>query len=160
MDASYTRQPFTFGAVANGTVATTASLELLPGGVATGPYTIVEAAVYDAPTTQSGAAATITVTAGPTVTVTGLTGMTAAFVGSPLTISGSSQSTNNGNFIIASFISSSSVTITNPAAVTDTGSDTWSVGNELYFGELSTPKTLNVGDTLSIGSGNFSVTES
>lgn len=71
--------------------------------------------------------ATVTV-AGPIVTVTGLTGMSPFFVGNPLTISGSSVPANNGTFPIASFISSTSVTITNPIASTDTGGDSWALG--------------------------------
>ena len=89
----------------------------------------VEVASSDAwtGTEPSGGAATITVTAG-VVTVTGLTGMTAAEVNSVLIITSPSQpSTNSGTWPIASYISSSSVTITNPNAVTDTGGDTWSV---------------------------------
>ena len=73
-----------------------------------------------------GSSATITV-AGPTVTVTGLSAMTAAMVGQNLVVYSSSQSANVGIWPIATFISSSSVTITNGAAVTDTGSDSWYV---------------------------------
>jgi hypothetical protein len=74
----------------------------------------------------SGTAATITVV-GPTVTVTGLTGMYPGLVGVSLNISNSSQLTNNGSWVIASYISPTSVVITNGAAVTDTGNDVWSV---------------------------------
>ena len=74
----------------------------------------------------SGNSATITVV-GPVVTVTGLTGISPGLVGSQLNIFNSSQPTNVGSWVIASFISSSSVIITNGAAVTDTGSDSWSI---------------------------------
>jgi hypothetical protein len=73
-----------------------------------------------------GAAATITVALG-VVTVTGLTGMAAGDVGGLLTITSSSQAANIGSWPIASFISASSVTITNGAAVSDTGSDAWHI---------------------------------
>lgn len=160
-DANYSRQQFSFGAVSNGSVATNAVLNFFGAGAASGPHTIVEASVYDAPVTQSGSTASIT-GPGPTLTLTGLTGMTAACVGSPITISGAATGGNNGMFIIASFISASSVTITNASGGTDAnnGAITWKVGNELYFASLSASKTVNAGDTLKIASGNFTVTES
>jgi hypothetical protein len=160
VDSNYSRQAMAFSAPVGSSSANSGTVNFFGAGAAAGPYTIVEGALYDAPATISGAAVTITVTAGPTVTLTGLTGMTASFVGSPIAISGSSQGTNNGTFIIASFISSSSVTITNPAAVTDTGSDHWSVGNALYYGSLTTSKTVGVGDTLTFATSSFTVAES
>lgn len=67
---------------------------------------------------QSGSAASLLTVANGLVTVQGLTGMTASSVGRCLTISGDTDSVDNGNFRIASFISSSSVTIYNPNAFT------------------------------------------
>ena len=97
--------------------------------VSNAPPAFVDVASADAwPNSEpSGTNATITVALG-IVTVTGLTGMTAAEVGGSLIISGSSQATNNGTWTIATFISATSVTITNGSAVTDTGGDTWSIG--------------------------------
>lgn len=97
------------------------TLVLQPGGILQSLVTPLTAGL-------SGSAANITVTAGPVVTVTGLTGMQPGFVGNPLTISGSSVLNNDGTFPIASYISPTSVTITNPLAATDTGSDSWSAG--------------------------------
>jgi hypothetical protein len=101
-----------------------------------------------------GNAATVTVTAGPTVTVTGLTGMTASVVGGPLSIIGSSQSTNNGTFIIATFISSSSVTIQNNAAVTDSGGDTWSLPYNMFDTKLLGAPIPGLGANASINFNN------
>lgn len=69
------------------------------------------------PTGVSGTAAVISSKVSTTVTITGLTGMTANSVGRFLTFTGAASAGNNGTFIIASFISASSVTITNSAGV-------------------------------------------
>lgn len=94
---------------------------------------------------QSGITASIVVV-GPVVTITGLTGMTAASVGRRLKLSGAAVAANNGTFPIASFISATSVTITNPAAVTDpnNGIIAWSEKNtaaDLFF--TAVPATAN-----------------
>ena len=68
-------------------------------------------------TGQSGAAASITL--GATVTVTGLTGMTAASINNFLEISGAATPGNNGSFLIVTFNSATSVDISNGAAATD-----------------------------------------
>lgn len=163
-DANYSRQPMAFSAPltdSGGSHCTNSGTVAFFGSGAAGSVaTIMEGAIYDAPATLSGSGVTITVTGGPTVTLTGLSGMSAAFVGALITISGSSQSTNNGMFVIASYISPTSVTITNSAAVTDAGGDAWFTGNELYYGTLATSKTLGVGDTLSFNASSFTVTES
>jgi hypothetical protein len=78
------------------------------------------------PLALGGSGATVTVSGG-TVTVTGLSGMTPAYVGGLLTISGSSQAVNNGSFPILTVPTGTSATIMNPAAVTDSGGDTWSL---------------------------------
>ena len=77
----------------------------------------------------SGSAAQVTVTAGPTVTVTGLTGILSGHVGQNLDISFSSQVNNIGSWPILTATPPSSVTINSPGAVTDTGSDNWNIGN-------------------------------
>lgn len=76
-------------------------------------------------TGQSGAAASITVTA--VVTVTGLSGMTAGSVGNFLTLTGAATGANNGTFLISVFNSPTSVEIINASAATDgnNGSISW-----------------------------------
>jgi len=64
-----------------------------------------------------GAAASVTTVLNGIATLTGLTGMTTASVGHRITISGAASAGNNGTFIIASFISATSVTIQNASAV-------------------------------------------
>jgi hypothetical protein len=84
VDANYTRQPITFAVATNGVTSNSAPVDFFAGGAASGPYTIVEAALYDAATS----------------------------------------------------------------------------GHELYFGALTVPRTVSATDTLSIGTSNFTVTES
>lgn len=81
---------------------------------------------------QTGSTASITTVAAGDATLTGLTGMTVASVGHFLTISGAANSGNNGTFLIDSFISSSSVTVSNPNAVAsdpNNGSIGWAERN-------------------------------
>src|SRR5574339_291504 len=67
---------------------------------------------------QTGSAANITtLTNGRVVTVTGLTGMTPLSTNRYLTITGAGTAANNGTFKILSYISATSVTIINAAAV-------------------------------------------
>jgi hypothetical protein len=68
-------------------------------------------------TGQAGSTASITTVSGSDVTITGLTGMTVADVTNWLTISGAASGSNNGTFLIDSYISPTSVTVVNPAAV-------------------------------------------
>lgn len=75
---------------------------------------------------QTGAAATIGTISVTTVTINGLTGMTANSVGHGLLISGAVNSTNNGTFTIIAFNSATSVNIWNPYAVAEGTSLTWS----------------------------------
>lgn len=79
----------------------------------------------------SGTTASITASAGPTITLTGLTNMTPAMVGLNIMVSGAASGVNNGGFPIATYISPTSVTITNPSGVTDAnnGAIVWSVAN-------------------------------
>jgi hypothetical protein len=87
--------------------------------------------------TVYGAAATLSSFDGTYVTVTGLTNMTSAAVGSQLTINGSEYPTrNNGSFLVTSYISSSSVKILNPNALlpdTSSGSLVWSLSAPIAF---------------------------
>ncbi len=66
---------------------------------------------------QTGSAASITTVTSGIATVTGLTGMTAQSVGRMLTISGAASGSNNGTFLIVTFIGATSVEISNAAAV-------------------------------------------
>ena len=77
---------------------------------------------------QTGALANITAFASPLATLTGLTGMTTESVGRFLTISGAATGANNGTFLIAAFISATSVQIVNASAVAPDGNNgaiTW-----------------------------------
>jgi len=81
---------------------------------------------------QSGSAASITTVSAGDATITGLSGMTATSVGHFLTISGAASSGNNGTFLIDSFISGTSVTVSNPNAVAgdaNNGAITWTERN-------------------------------
>lgn len=60
---------------------------------------------------------------GPTVTITGLSGMQSCSVGNYITLSGNSNINNNGTFLITGFTDASTVTISNPLAVDDSGFD-------------------------------------
>ena len=68
-------------------------------------------------TGQTGSSASISAVLGDIATITGLSGMSASSVGRILSISGANTSTNNGNFIIRSFASSTTVTVENISAV-------------------------------------------
>lgn len=92
----------------------------------------------------SGAAATIAPGAvtGGVATLTGLTGFSAATAGQRwITISGAASGGNNGTFKILSFISASSVTIRNPAAV----------ANDANNGSISWTERVPLSDTYTIG---------
>lgn len=88
-----------------------------------------ETAGFGAPLAgQTGAVANITVFAAGVSTLTGLTGMTANSVGNFLSVSGAASAGNNGTFLIISFISATSVTISNAAGVApdaNNGAITW-----------------------------------
>ena len=75
----------------------------------------------------SGTGATITSFATPLATVSGLTGMTPAIVGQSITFSGFTHSTNNGVFVVAGYLSSSSITIENINAVSTDSGGVWGV---------------------------------
>jgi hypothetical protein len=66
---------------------------------------------------QTGTAASIT--AGATVTLTGLTGMTIESEGSFIEITGATNPGNNGTFLVSNYISATSVEIINSSAVTE-----------------------------------------
>lgn len=64
---------------------------------------------------------------GGRVTISGLTGFVSTSVGRYLTITGATNSSNNGTWLITKFNSSSSIDVENPAAIAETtpGSATW-----------------------------------
>lgn len=66
---------------------------------------------------------------GSTITVSGLTSIFPAAVGGTMTIYGAATSGNNGSFPVATYVSPSSVTITNASGATDAnnGSIGWSL---------------------------------
>jgi hypothetical protein len=88
-----------------------------------------ETAGFGAPLAgQTGVAANITTFVSSVSTITGLTGMTANSVGHFLTVSGAASGANNGTFLIISFISATSVTISNASGVApdaNNGAITW-----------------------------------
>jgi hypothetical protein len=95
--------------------------------------------------------------------LTGLAGLPSSCAGSMITISGSSNPTNNGTFQIAEYISATSCIIANPTGVaSDTGPLTWSVATYPWMapgpafgtpnllwgqGEL-TPPTIDTGSNV------------
>ena len=62
--------------------------------------------------------ATLSTFSTPTVTITGMNGIPPTVVGQQITISNAANGANNGTFPIVSWISSTSITYNNPAAVT------------------------------------------
>jgi hypothetical protein len=93
-------------------------------------------------TGQTGAVANITTFSLGVSTITGLTGMTANSVGNFLTVSGAAAGGNNGTFLIISFVSATSVTISNAAgsapdanngAITWTERRTYCLNDDLDF---------------------------
>lgn len=88
---------------------------------------------YGAPQAgQTGATASITTVISGIATITGLTGMTAQSVGRMLTISGAASASNNGTFLIVTFLSATSVEISNAAAVAsdaNNGAISWTERN-------------------------------
>lgn len=97
----------------------------------------------------SGSAASITTFVSSTLTLTGLTGMTASLIGSRITLSGAASAGNNGSFAIASVISASSITVTNVSGVAsdaNSGAIVWSVTDTLktYFLEITSGNCTGV----------------
>jgi hypothetical protein len=76
---------------------------------------------------QTGSAGTITAFAAGVSTVGGLTGMTANSVGNFLIVSGATAPGNNGAFLIVSYISPTSVTISNAVGAAPDSSLVWNV---------------------------------
>src|SRR5574338_271331 len=71
---------------------------------------------------QTGTSPTIGAPSSGVSTITGLTGMSSTLSpGRYLQISGAANANNNGTFRIVAFVSSTSVTIFNPGAVSETG---------------------------------------
>lgn len=76
---------------------------------------------------QSGTGDSLTI--GPTQTLTDAAGLfSAEMVGNTITITGAGFGVNNGTFPIASFISPTQITITNPAGVAESSSFSWTAG--------------------------------
>lgn len=76
---------------------------------------------------QTGSGASVSTVSATRTTLTGLSGMTAASVGHAITISGATNTGNNGTFTIVAFTSSSSVVIYNPnPGVVEASTLTWS----------------------------------
>lgn len=70
------------------------------------------------------------------VTITGLSGVQATSVGQPITFTGAASAGNNGEFIIQSVISASSITIFNDAAVApdaNNGAISWAQNGAVLF---------------------------
>jgi len=72
----------------------------------------------------AGKTAVISGTA-PTMTISGLSGMTSAAIGDHITISGSATPANNGTFAIVSIVNDTSVTINNAGGLADAGPLVW-----------------------------------
>jgi hypothetical protein len=107
---------------------------------ATLPYSEESSMLGEAVSGQSGAAASITTFSTPTLTITGLTGMTAASVENFLTLSGAASGGNNGTFRIIAFNSATSVDVDNVAGVAsdaNSGSISW-VERKAYSLETDT----------------------
>jgi len=95
-------------------------------------YTTTNLTITQAANTDSGTAAAVSAVVGTTATITGLTGMYAALVGQSLDFTAGGNVANHGTFPILTFISATSVQITNPAAVVDAGPLTWNVVTNFF----------------------------
>lgn len=94
-----------------------------PGGIVAGHVQVGS---------QTGASAAVSTVSGPITTLTGLTGMATTSVGHAITLSGATNTGNNGTFTIVAFVSSTSVKIYNPnPGVVEAGPFSWS---ERYSG--------------------------
>lgn len=93
---------------------------------------------------QSGVAASTTAVSGNLVTVTGLTGMTTKSVGRVLTFTGFSNANNNGTFLIAQFISATSVKIVNPFGFAPNTPGSWSEHEAGTFRAISSAASPGV----------------
>lgn len=119
----------TQGVVSPTSIVIPASLLTTISGVALGVAgSTVEVKFTTLANTNYGTAATVSSVASGVATLTGLTNMTLGMVGGKITLSGAASSGNNGTFFIASYISATSVTITNIYAVAgdaNNGSIVW-----------------------------------
>jgi hypothetical protein len=117
--------PYVFSVVGSDDVATTYRFTST-GVPATDAASIAGLMTAAAPT---GSAASLVYAAG-VVTLTGGTGFTASMVGQPLDITAATNPANKGAFVIASYVSATSVTYANPLGVTDAGAAVaWYVGH-------------------------------
>jgi hypothetical protein len=97
---------------------------------------------------QGGTAAVYSAGATPTFTITGLSGMVPTDIGSTLSLFNSPNSANNGTFTIASYISATSVTITNAnvGSAVEATSLTWATSNRSLMMVYGTfPKVTKTG---------------
>lgn len=126
--------PFQDSATTDNLVITTSYSDIYSAGAR---YFGGDALLYFSPGAipmgPNGTFATVTVTAGPTVTVSGLNDMTTVTLPALLAITSSSQPTNIGTWVINTIIDNGDVVITNPSAVTDTGSDAWYVAEPAFI---------------------------
>jgi hypothetical protein len=113
------------------------NLNPAPTGVALGVAgSTVEVQFSSLANTNYGTTASLTTVTNGVATLTGLSYMNANMVGGKITLSGCASSANNGTFFIASYVSASSVTITNPLAVAsdgNNGSISWSQPAPILF---------------------------
>ena len=108
-DPTLTEFPVPFGAVGQAKVLVIKNLMTSDIGVRINGGVPVSTGV------KTGAS--ITTVLGSLATITGLTGMSASDVGGTLQLAGAASPGNNGTFVIAAYISATSVSITNYTAV-------------------------------------------
>lgn len=103
--------------------------------------------------TSNGTAASVTSVSGGAATITGLINVNPDMIGNSITFSGASSGGNNGTFVVASWISSSSVTVTNASAVSNdahNGSISWhalnyyALARDIDFFSLTINSGVNV----------------
>jgi hypothetical protein len=124
-----------------------------------GPGTIISGHISSG---NSGSIGSLSATTNNSfVLVNSLSGMTANSVGHALTISGATNPTNNGTFTIVAQGSSSSVTIFNPLAVTETASFTitWSErisgSSTITWGAVSNGREQTISGLSGMTSGSY-----
>ena len=102
--------------VSDGTVGSVSATSIvipasLLNGLGLAAGNLVEVKFGTLPSCLTGAAASITTAINGVSTVTGLSGMTVASVGTFLKLKGAANPTNNGTFLVLGYVSSSSVTV-------------------------------------------------
>jgi len=94
-----------------------------------------------APVCHGGSGATLT-KAGNTMTMTGLSGLSAGDVGRVITITAATNAANRGNFTILTVTGSTQVTFTNASGVAQAGGVTWNI----YCANMETSLGCNGAD--------------